>query len=84
MFQQLYNIPVEDDVSSSYSLINSSEWFTDRVLTNEGTGSNYGIEFTLERFFNKGFFLMSTVSLYEAKYTALDGVQATQDSTETA
>lgn len=74
-YQDLYNIPVEYDATSSYSLINSSEWFTDRVLANEGTGKNYGIEFTLERFFNKGFFFMTTMSLYEAKYTALDGVE---------
>ena len=74
-YQELYDLPVEYDVNSSFSLVNSSEWFTDRILVNEGTGANYGIEMTLERFFDRGFFYMLTASLYDSKYTALDGVQ---------
>ncbi|MFT7031382.1 MAG: hypothetical protein ACJA2C_002783, partial [Marinoscillum sp.] len=26
------------------------------ALVNKGTGQNYGLEFTLERFFNRGFY----------------------------
>ncbi|WP_306643278.1 TonB-dependent receptor [Sanyastnella coralliicola] len=74
-YQDLYDIPVENDPTSSYSLINSNEWFTTRDLVNSGTGENYGVEFTLERFFDKGMFFMVTGSLYESKYVALDGVK---------
>ena len=48
-YQDLYNIPVEDDPFSSYSLINSVQGYTTRRLVNKGTGYNYGIELTLER-----------------------------------
>lgn len=74
-YQELYNLPVEDDVTSSFSLVNSSDWYTHRELVNRGTGTNYGLELTLERFFSKGYFFMSTLSLYEATYTAMDGVE---------
>src|SRR5690606_30461748 len=37
-YQLLYNIPVENRESSSYSLVNQADWFTDRILVNKGTG----------------------------------------------
>ena len=74
-YQQLYNIPVEDDVNSSYSLVNQVEWFTDRKLVNEGKGKNLGLELTLERYFADNYFFMVTASAYDSKYTALDGVE---------
>ncbi|MGL5889120.1 MAG: TonB-dependent receptor, partial [Bacteroidia bacterium] len=39
-------------------------------LVNNGTGRNYGIEITAERFYNKGWYFLSTVSLFESKYTS--------------
>ena len=38
-------------------------------------GKNYGLELTLEKFFTRGFYFLSTLSLYDSKYTAADGVQ---------
>lgn len=74
-YQYLYNIPVEDNPNSSYSLLNQVEWFTDRKLVNEGTGENIGVELTLERYFADGYFFMVTGSLYDSKYTAMDAVE---------
>jgi hypothetical protein len=74
-YQHLYNVPIENATNSTYSLLNSSEWFTTRTLSNDGTGTNYGVELTLERFFNKGFYYMSTLSLYRSFYTPKDGVE---------
>jgi hypothetical protein len=48
-------------------------------LVNNGTGSNYGVEFTLERYFNKSFFLLYTVTVYESKYKGSDGVNRNTD-----
>ncbi len=73
-YQDLYNIPVENDPNSSYSLLNSVSGFTDRALVNEGTGYNYGLELTLERFFSRNYYYLVTASLYESKYKALDGI----------
>ena len=74
-YQHLYDIPVEDDPTSTFSLLNSRGWFTSRTLSNEGTGKNYGLEFTLERSFNNGLYYMGTASLYKSLYTAADGVE---------
>jgi len=42
---------------------------------NKGTGKNYGIEFTLEKFFNNKYYYLINTSIYNSKYTALDGVE---------
>lgn len=74
-YQHLYEVPVENDVNSSYSTINVSNWFPNKLLVNEGTGENYGIELTLERYFTKNYYFLITSSFYQSKYTAFDGVQ---------
>lgn len=74
-YQHLYDVPVEDDPQSYFSLINSSESYINYALVNQGTGRNYGLELTLERYFHQGFYYMSTLSLYQSLYTASDGVE---------
>jgi hypothetical protein len=75
-FQYLYNIPVEYN-PSSYSVIdeghNLSRFFPDSLI-NKGIGNNYGIEFTLEKFFSKSYFFMLTASLYDSKRTGSDEI----------
>lgn len=70
-YQDLYNIPVENDPGSFYSVLNQDDWFTGRDLVNEGRGKNYGIEFTLERYFANNFYFLFSGSLYEAKFKTL-------------
>jgi CarboxypepD_reg-like domain len=72
-YQRLYNVPVENRIGSSYSLINQMEGFTDVALVNKGTGTNMGIEFTLERYFNQGYYFLLTSSIFDSKYKAMDG-----------
>lgn len=74
-YQDLYNIPVEDDPESSYSLINSVQGYTTRSLVNKGAGYNYGLELTLERYFANNYYYMLSGSVFESKYTALDGME---------
>lgn len=76
-YQYLNNVPV-DRFSSSYSMLNAGASFypnnrTD--LVNDGTGQNYGVELTIEKFFSKGFYGLITGSIYEAKYTGSDGIE---------
>ena len=72
-YQNLYNIPVVRN--SSYSLLNSSEtWFNDSLI-NTGTGINKGLDITFERFLHNNFYWMTTVSLFDSKYTAGDGIK---------
>ncbi|MGB0523596.1 MAG: TonB-dependent receptor [Flammeovirgaceae bacterium] len=76
-YQALRQIPVES-VASSYSVINEGADFVfgERgSLVNEGTGVNYGVELTVERFFSKGFYGLLTTSLFESTYKGSDGIE---------
>ena len=76
-YQNLYDIPVESE-PSSYSLLNEGSDFIfeeKQNLVNEGTGFNYGLELTLEKFFSKGYYLLMTTSLYESRYEGSDGIE---------
>lgn len=75
-YQYIYNAPIESN-SSSYSILNAGADFgisSRDNLVNEGTARNYGVELTLERFFDKNYYFLSTVSLYDSKYRGSDGV----------
>ncbi len=76
-YQLIDNAPVQD-VSSYYSIMNYGANFDltfPDTLVNNGTGTNYGMEVTVERFLNKGFYYLLTASLYESKYKGSDGVE---------
>ena len=74
-YQQLYNVPVGTASNGSFSALNYEDGFTTDSLINEGTGHNYGLELTLEKFFTNNYYYLLTTSLYESKYTALDGIE---------
>lgn len=76
-YQHLFDIPVES-TSSSYAVINEGAdfIFSERGnLQNEGTGYNTGIELTVEKFFSKGYYLLSTASLFNSRYEGSDGIE---------
>jgi hypothetical protein len=73
-YQDLFDIPVENNPESSFSLLNNVGWYTTRSLVNKGTGFNYGLEVTFERYFADTYYFLFTASLYESKYRAMDGV----------
>jgi hypothetical protein len=74
-YQHLYDVPVENSVTSTFSILNRTEGYSTRSLVNDGTGRNYGVEFTLERYLHNGLYYMSTLSLFRSTYTAKDGVE---------
>lgn len=76
-YQSIGNVPV-NTFSSSYSMLNTGATFKTDLednLTNSGTGKNYGVELTVEKFFSKGYYGLFTASLYNSKYTGSDGVE---------
>ncbi|MBL7940894.1 MAG: TonB-dependent receptor [Flavobacteriales bacterium] len=73
-YQHLYDLPVENDPTSSFTSNNSEAWFTNKPLVNEGIGYNRGVELSIEKFFTHGYHFMATGSLSESKYKALDDV----------
>ena len=74
-YQSLYNIPVTV-APSSFSMINVGSGFS-RVfpdsLKNTGTGYNYGLELTVQKYFDKSFFFLFSGTLYDSKYKGSDG-----------
>ncbi len=80
-YQYLFDVPVTKQ-SSSFSLVNSgagfSRFFPD-TLENNGTGQNYGLEFTLEKGFSKNYYFLVTLSLFESNYKGSDGVERRTD-----
>jgi hypothetical protein len=74
-YQDLYNVPISASINSSMSVLNFNSGFTTEQLVNKGKGRNYGIEVTGEKFFTKGYYILATTSLYQSKYTVLDGIE---------
>ena len=72
-YQFLFDIPVAAD-SSYISAINENSGFTNDKFLARGKGKNYGIELTLERFFDKNFYFLVTSSLFHSEYLALDHI----------
>ncbi|MCX6307205.1 MAG: TonB-dependent receptor [Bacteroidetes bacterium] len=76
-YQHLINVPV-NTYPSSYSMLNTGASFNTDLedsLANTGTGRNYGVELTVEKFFSRGYYGLFTASLYQSKYTASDGTE---------
>lgn len=76
-YQHLSNVPVESQ-NSSYSVMNYGATFYNQYrdsLVNNGTGYNYGIELTLEKFFSNNYYFLLTTSLFNSKYKGSDGIE---------
>lgn len=73
-YQWLYAIPVSALARTSFSMINQEDDFAIEALSNRGNGKNYGLEITLERYWNDQFYLLSSLSLYESKYLPSDKI----------
>lgn len=74
-YQALYDLPVENKDTSFYATINEGVDFRYVDLVNEGTGKNYGIELTLERFLANNYYFLINGSLYNSTYKSLEGVK---------
>jgi CarboxypepD_reg-like domain len=75
-FQYLSKVPVEK-VLSSYSVLNYGATFNNSYkenLTNKGIGQNYGLELTIEKFFNNNYYFLVTTSFYQSTYKGSDSV----------
>ncbi|MBN1198993.1 MAG: TonB-dependent receptor, partial [Bacteroidales bacterium] len=75
-YQYLYDIPVKRSIPE-YALLNQGhEFFINRQyadsLINLGSGENYGVEFTFERFYKKNYYYLLTASLFNSTYQGYD------------
>lgn len=74
-YQRLFNVPVGIKDSSTFSTLNIGDDYVDEPLVNKGSGKNYGIEISAERYLKNNFYLTLTSSIYQSRYKALDGVE---------
>lgn len=75
-YQYLYSLP-ERSRPDYFSTVNLGADFTSPnvdSLVSRGTGDNYGVELTLEKFYSRGYYFLVTASVFESKYRASDGV----------
>ena len=77
-YQYLYDVPVIDDPNLVISSLNSTSGFLIydyhfNRLENKGSGKNYGIELSIERSLNRGYYFLVNTSLYQSKFTAANG-----------
>lgn len=76
-YQALSNVPVSP-LAGSYSMLNAGASFfpnDEGNLVNTGTGTNYGVELTIEKFFSKGYYGLMTATIYESKYKGSDLIE---------
>ncbi len=74
-YQALFHIPVSKDSATSFSMVNSTGEFPTEALINRGTGKNYGVELSVEKFLaNRYYFLLSS-SLFQSKFKGSDGIE---------
>ncbi len=74
-YQRVYDAVIERQ-PSSFSSLNAGgfNFGAPDSVKNGGRGYNYGLDLTLEKFMDKGFYFLTTLSLYESQYQGSDGV----------
>lgn len=76
-YQDIFDVPVEQR-STSFSMLNTgASWGigAQDSLVNKGTGTNYGLEFTIERTFSRNIYYLTTLSLFQSKYKGSDNIE---------
>jgi Carboxypeptidase regulatory-like domain/TonB-dependent Receptor Plug Domain len=76
-YQYLFDVPVEKN-KTGFSMLNAGADFTfpeKAGLINDGTGTNYGVELTIEKFLSKGFYILTTGSVFKSNYKGSDGIE---------
>jgi len=73
-YQWLYNIPVKNDPNETYTILQAGGAGENVImregnLVNKGTGENYGIEFSIEKYMSKNYYLLFNSTLYRSTYT---------------
>lgn len=76
-YQWLHDVPVSEQ-REEFSMLNTGAYFHIPYYdswANKGTGRNYGLEITLERFFHENYYFLTTISLFHSKYTDMNDVE---------
>lgn len=75
--QDLFDVPVAVSESNPFSVLNiTDEWEVGKQkLAFDGSGRNYSLELTLQRYMNEDYYFLLAGSLMRSRYTASDGIE---------
>ena len=77
-YQYLFDIPVETTPNSTNSILNAFDiWdiIGAESANNDGTGRNYGVDLTLEKFFSQNYYFLVTGAVYKSSFTPINGIE---------
>ena len=76
-YQKLNNAPISQ-INQNYSALNEGADFYIMIydsLVSQGSGENYGLELTLEKFLSKHYYMLATASVFSSKYKGYNQVK---------
>ncbi|NQU34144.1 MAG: hypothetical protein HQ521_13000, partial [Bacteroidetes bacterium] len=72
-YQSISNLPVPNNpdkpLSPAFNGVSPYD-----TLVNSGIGKNYGVEFTLQKYFTNNYYFLFTSSIFESKYKPTNGI----------
>jgi hypothetical protein len=71
-YQQGWNVPIENDPTSSFSYFNQRDGYGMVPMVSLGESRNYGVDLALEKAFSNNYFILVTGSLFWSQYKALN------------
>ncbi len=76
-YQSLFDVPIEKTPGFYSVLVEGADFnpINQGNLVNKGTGRNYGVEITLEKYFTNSYYFLLTTSLFDSKYKGSDGIE---------
>lgn len=72
-YQRLFNVPVADAENRTFWLLNELEGYAREALVSKGKGTNKGVDLSVEKFFEKGLFMLASFSVFNSTYEPLNG-----------
>src|SRR4029077_15202695 len=72
-YQHLLSIPIVNDPARTYWLLNQIDGYAEEALVSKGKGRNIGVDLSVEKFFSKGFFMITSLSVFQSTYKPLNG-----------
>lgn len=70
---RLFQVPVRPEAGSVWWMLNSQAGVAEFPFASEGRGLNYGLDLSLEKFFDRGLFFLLNYSRFESTYQLPDG-----------
>jgi hypothetical protein len=70
--QQLTDIPIVNDISRTFWLLNMQDGYANEALISKGKGQNIGADLTLKKFFSKGWFLLTGFFSFQFHLRAIE------------